>query len=132
MVCLAAVLALTGCTQTNEDLIVGEWTMDRVTLTVMENGHTSVSELPGYDDYKMDFVKEGYCNVVVRGVATVYTWYLVDDNTLLLSLDGKAEDYIIDELTKKRLVYSDTYSVRDSVTNVSDFYTHTFELSKHK
>ena len=117
-------MALTACTQTKEDMLVGKWQVNCVTETIQAGGQTSTTQLPGYDNYTMEFVEEGYCAATVRGERTIYTWYLVDDNTLVLTLDDWAEDYTINELTKNRLVYSDTYS--DGGTD----RTYTFEYSK--
>lgn len=130
IILLVASLALAACTQTKEDMLIGTWHLDRAVETVTGSGYQTDSELPGYDDYTMDFVKEGYCAVTVRGTCTIYMWYLVGDNTLLLELDNDIEDYTIVELTRKRLVYSDTYSVRDTATDGITFYTYTFEYSK--
>ena len=127
---LAITLALTACTQTPEDMLIGTWQMKHATETVSVNGQSTTNELPGYDNYIMEFVKEGYCAVTVRGERTVYTWYLVDDNTLLLTLENWVEDYSINELTKNHLVYNDTYNRLDTLTNTRTYYTYTFEFDK--
>ena len=127
---VAAAMALVGCTTTTEDLLVGSWRLDRATEVVASTDGTDSFEMQGYDDYYIEFIEEGYCAVTDRGVQTVYEWYLIGDETLVLARGDWAEDYAIDELTKQRLVYSDTYAHVDESTGAPIVYTYTFEYSK--
>ncbi len=70
------------------------------------------------------------CIVVDRGDTTLYRWSLTSGDTLVLWNERWAEDYTINQLTKQRLVYSDTYRYYDSTLNKQYNYKYRFEYKK--
>ncbi|MBR4738404.1 MAG: hypothetical protein IK058_00195 [Bacteroidales bacterium] len=127
---LAAAMALTGCTSATADLLIGSWRLDQATETVTTADSTVTHPREGYDNFRLEIMEEGVCAMIDRGDTVFYLWDLSGDDTLVLYRQGWAEDYTIDELTKHRLVYSDSYSVHDSVTGRRTDYTYTFDYSK--
>ena len=128
---LLPLLTLAGCAWTDEGKLVGRWGTDCVIETVtMQGGNTvSVDTMPGYSSQVVEFMDGDLCLVIDRGDTAFYHWSL-NDKTLALFREGWAEDYQVEELTRERLVYSDTYSHLDSVTGFYMFYTYTFKYNK--
>ena len=129
---LAAVLMLTACNPSAEDMLIGRWKLYRAIETVVEasTGAATTDTLPGYDTQVMEFMSDATCFVADRGDTTFYMWSLTGGRTLALWRDGWAEDYYINALSNSLLVYSDTYSYYDSVSRRHYDYTYTFKYKK--
>lgn len=129
---LLSAFALTACTQSMEDMLVGRWRLERVIETVYltPGDHTTVDTLPGYDSQTLEFMADATCIRTDRGDTTFYQWALSDGKTLALWHNEWAEDYYVERLDDSRLVLDDNYSHRDTVTGIVADYTYSFEYKK--
>lgn len=123
---------LTGCSPSAEEMLIGRWKLECAIERMSDetNGEVRYDTLQGYDQQEMTFMDDANCIVVDRGDTTLYRWSLTSGDTLVLWNERWAEDYAINQLTKQRLVYSDTYRYYDSTLNKQYNYKYRFEYKK--
>lgn len=130
---LMPLVALTGCTPSAEEMLVGRWkqacTIEHVAN--VSTGEVTLDTLRGGDTQEMTFMGDATCIVADRGDTVVCLWSL-SGSTLALWREGWAEDYTVNQLTDQRLVYSDSYSHYDSITGTRYNYKYRFEYDKVK
>lgn len=128
---LMPLVALTGCTPSAEEMLVGRWKQVYILEHVanVSTGESAIDTLRGSDTQEMTFMGDATCIVADRGDTTMYCWNLAG-STLAMWCEGWAEDYTVNQLTAERLVYSDSYSHYDSITGQRFNYKYRFEYKK--
>ena len=128
---LTAMLTVACGEPTKEELLVGRWQLDRATESEVNSlGAMSETELQGYGTLLAEFLEDQLCLMVDRGDTVAYLWKLDGDTALLLYRNEHVDDYTLKELTKQRLVYSDSYIHLDSLSGICTEYTYTFEYNR--
>lgn len=129
---LMPLVALTGCTPSAEEMLVGRWQLVYAIERVanVATGDVTLDTLPGYDHQRLTFMADATCMMTDRGDTTYYMWSLTGGNILALWREGWAEDYTVNQLTEERLVYNDTYSYYDSIAGGRFNYKYRFEYKK--
>ena len=127
---LMPLVALMSCTPADE-MLIGRWKQVCALERVLNEatGEAVIDTLPGCDTQVLAFMEDATCLSADRGDTVVYQWSL-SGSTLALWREGWAEDYTVNQLTKQRLVYSDSYSYYDSITGSRYIYKYRFEYKK--
>lgn len=95
----ASMFALTGCSKDYEDEIIGTWKVTSITITETFNGQSHTEEETPQGEYTLTFNEDK--TVVATTVEEGHTetdngTYSIDDDTLIVTLDGETQKLAID------------------------------------
>lgn len=120
-----------SCEQSREDMLVGKWKMVHVSQQETTPEGDTLQDVLGYENYHMDFARDGLCMITDRGVNYVYEWYMVDDYHFILVDYLKVQQaFYIKQLERKSLVYTYAYDYARATDSTTVSVIQTFELKK--
>lgn len=95
----ASMFALTGCSKDYEDEIIGTWKVTSIIVTETFNGQSHTEEETPQGEYTLTFNEDK--TVVATTVEEGHTetdngTYSIDDDTLIMTLDGETQKLAID------------------------------------
>ena len=95
----ATVFAFTGCSKDYEDEIIGTWKVKNITITETFNGQSHTEDETPEGECTITFNEDK--TVVATTVEDGYTetengTYSIDDDTLIMTLDGETQKLAID------------------------------------
>ena len=95
----ASMFALTGCSKDYEDEIIGTWKVTSITITETFNGQSHTEEETPQGEYTLTFNEDK--TVVATTVEEGHTetdngTYSIDDDTLIMTLEGETQRLAID------------------------------------